>query len=1670
MKELGAADWIDVTKRCIKTGFSIRKGFGSIGSASDVSKLTITYRSDDLASAAIFHSSAKQIRIEKDGVAAFEGYTEGSASVESTALPSLAWVKLSAYPYAKRFEDVDAPSDLVYEGKKICDPSDKANSLLHLIINALYENLDEPYKTICGAIPSASRVLTDVTINKVLPFAVVEKDDSILDALDTLLKEYGLARYMEGLQLVVVEPYAENDGRPTRKLKYTDIEVSPTIKTAPYILEQKTAVKLSKVRMYEKETVYALYEPDKDGKVDSPDIEDKILAGNVYPLDGDLEADYETERETDTLELFYATGLSYEQDCNYADNSGATALNFTKAELGGTSALFRARNDTGKDVYLRQLRIEAAKVYYRDTSVRIEDTGISSSKKLNEIASIYMVDDDDAKKYIRTYRAELLAEKTSYSLQTGKVSSIEPNSLITIGDIPSVILVRYIEQDLSTDEIKIEGVQFSIVPVSATSFVRKNSATGGISYLSLTLDGTAYTYDGEGNLSPADQSITATVRRFGTVEPPRWYINGILQESNNDITLRVPATFMQGRSFITVRVEVGSLYSEQYVYKLSNGTDGKDGIPGKQGWSTATPQLYKKADSLPDRFDGGSLTYTFSTASLSGDFGSWSRTIPSGEGDVYTCIASVASQSDTYTITPTKWSAPAKLAAEGNDGQPGLNVANIQLFRRSTSKPDRPTETVSYNFETRLISNTGVWSPSVPSGTLPVWTTIAIASSRSNSDVIEPDEWADPAILAQNGTDGKDGSDGVGIKSITRYYAVSSSNITVPTSWSSTEIPKMTAEQKYLWSYEKITYTNDSFITTEKLIIGVYGDKGNTGNEGTGIESITNYYLASASPTGITISTSGWTETVQTITSTKKYLWNYEKIVYTDSTFSTTPPCIIGTYGEKGDKGDTGARGPQGEQGDKGEQGDTGNGISSVTEYYAVSSNNTTAPTSFSQTVPSMTATLKYLWNYERIAYTDGTSKDTSKRVIGVYGDKGEQGIPGNDGADGVGIESIVVYYLAYASASGVTVNTSGWTTTIQTITSSKKYLWTYERYNYSDGTYTNTTPCVKGVYGNTGATGSDGKPAISFSISASNVSYVMSSRSVVLEEQNITLSCIKQNTTGTATWSLTGDEGITLSATTGDTVTVRIAADTKTTSFIVTCSVSGVGTQTLRIIGIASGIPHPVYLGTVTYPDPKPTKTEEGDLMIGDHILYVYQHEGRTEQVVQFWSGSTWADVTKSTANYSEIMSNILGDALSNPATIPSTSALYAYFGNLVAKAAFLEQLYSEAIRVGKSLSAGAYDENGNNQSGGAGVYLDKNGVFKAVEAYLRRAIIEGSLNCFDEAGTILKTQYGNDSGTTLSASAKSRWSSKDLCSAIGLGSSGSCTYKGTNYYYKRINNSNPFDFIKRDMGVGREESKLYTFTAPFAFTLYLTIPQYSQGFGRLFFNVTYRDKVYEYKGNGTIIETFFLEEGESITVEGSSESTYGTVVFSIRDDCVVLYNQSTQTGTEEYNVLNCILENDNLFYSYTFVSSVFNSSSNIKYAAITGWITGLTAGKGYTLASSSSIVVNGITKKPVSISYSGNEITFLYNDGSSDSFSCPTDTAEGASKGWYNISGSYTIASETRGVLTHNLIPVDGSRSIGENGNRYNFGWFNNLAGNLTGNVNAEGTSNRVWGAVAN
>ena len=217
----------------------------------------------------------------------------------------------------------------------------------------------------------------------------------------------------------------------------------------------------------------------------------------------------------------------------------------------------------------------------------------------------------------------------------------------------------------------------------------------------------------------------------------------------------------------------------------------------------------------------------------------------------------------------------------------------------------------------------------------------------------------------------------------------------------------------YIWLRTKV---GDSDWVYTRLT----GVQGLTGN---GIVSIVNHYLKTSLSSGVTKDTAGWTETIQTVTATERYLWNYETINYTEGEPTDSAPCIIGTYG---------------------------NGIASITEYYQVSDSNTEAPTSWvtpPQEIPPMTADNRFLWNYEKITYNDGTYKETVKRVIGAYGESGTPArvctiscdksvVIRNDRLTTSEIYTFTIEVQGYSATPSVQITVDGTSTTLDVTTS----------------------------------------------------------------------------------------------------------------------------------------------------------------------------------------------------------------------------------------------------------------------------------------------------------------------------------------------------------------------------------------------------------------------------------------------------------------------------------------------------------------------------------------------------------------------------------------------------------------------------------------------------------
>lgn len=163
--------------------------------------------------------------------------------------------------------------------------------------------------------------------------------------------------------------------------------------------------------------------------------------------------------------------------------------------------------------------------------------------------------------------------------------------------------------------------------------------------------------------------------------------------------------------------------------------------------------------------------------------------------------------------------------------------------------------------------------------------------------------------VAKTGQTGQTGATGVGIKSVVNYFLASASGTGITTStegWTTT-MQTTDTTKKYLWSYQLITYTNNTTSKTTPTIIGTHGATGQTGATGNGIKSVVNYYLTTSAGSGVTVDTSGWATTPTATTTTNKYIWCYQLITYTNNSTVKTTPAIIGTHGATGQTGAAGA-------------------------------------------------------------------------------------------------------------------------------------------------------------------------------------------------------------------------------------------------------------------------------------------------------------------------------------------------------------------------------------------------------------------------------------------------------------------------------------------------------------------------------------------------------------------------------------------------------------------------------------------------------------------------------------------------------------------------------------------------------------------------------------------
>jgi len=186
------------------------------------------------------------------------------------------------------------------------------------------------------------------------------------------------------------------------------------------------------------------------------------------------------------------------------------------------------------------------------------------------------------------------------------------------------------------------------------------------------------------------------------------------------------------------------------------------------------------------------------------------------------------------------------------------------------------------------------------------------------------------------------------------YYIMSSNNTTPQSGdsrWSET-IPPITSTNKYLFIRKRVRYYEGGPNYRHRTkIVGT--------NELEYTNPITTYYLASSQNTGITTASTGWNDSIPSSFSlNNRYLWSYNEIVFGDGTIEKTYPTIITEYTKP---------------------------IREISIYLLASELSdgvTTGDTGWvNNTIPSISESTSYIWQYCKITYNDSKTATTTPFV-----------------------------------------------------------------------------------------------------------------------------------------------------------------------------------------------------------------------------------------------------------------------------------------------------------------------------------------------------------------------------------------------------------------------------------------------------------------------------------------------------------------------------------------------------------------------------------------------------------------------------------------------------------------------------------------------------------------
>ena len=261
-----------------------------------------------------------------------------------------------------------------------------------------------------------------------------------------------------------------------------------------------------------------------------------------------------------------------------------------------------------------------------------------------------------------------------------------------------------------------------------------------------------------------------------------------------------------------------------YISATTASIVGDTGVDNTLTWSS--PVIgFQNGEQGPDGPDGQSVDVVFkrsatqpgtpspSTGTPTGWYSSVDN-VPGGSDPIWASVGTRPDSTSNYT-----WQVPVQL-----EGDPGLSIAELSIYRRSASAPSTPTGG-SYNFDTKVISPPTNWFVNPPSGTDPCYISRGVAAIEGQSGTDNSITWSGPVKIFEDGSDGE-AVDIVFQRSATQPDTPSPSS-GVPSGWYS-NVNSVPASANPMWSSVG-TRPNSGSNWTWQVPVKIEGQDGENG-------------------------------------------------------------------------------------------------------------------------------------------------------------------------------------------------------------------------------------------------------------------------------------------------------------------------------------------------------------------------------------------------------------------------------------------------------------------------------------------------------------------------------------------------------------------------------------------------------------------------------------------------------------------------------------------------------------------------------------------------------------------------------------------------------------------------------------------------------------------------